>query len=185
MSRKLSVALRKNQAFNRVEYGAESQEFNGFWIASFNLLQNLKRHVGVHFAHVARWTLCILCDTILFLISEPPKYESPSSKSRKHGSRLPSNPKEVEHLRRNSAANPLVTFTYNELKIITTDFRQDQVLGRGGFGSVYKGFIPEDLREGLQPLQVAVKVHGGNNSCQGHREWLVRIYFVHFDYIWC
>lgn len=39
---------------------------------------------------------------------------------------------------------------------------------------MYKGFITENLREGLQPLQVAVKVHDGDNSYQGHREWLVR-----------
>ncbi|XP_042472211.1 auxin-responsive protein IAA17-like [Zingiber officinale] len=53
--------------------------------------------------------------------------------------------------------------------------RQDHVLGVGGFGRVYKGLISEDLRDGLQPLQVAVKVHDGDNSHQGHREWLVSI----------
>lgn len=87
--------------------------------------------------------------------------------------KLPSNPEEVEDLRRDSAANPLIVFTFNELKQITGNFRQDYVLGGGGFGSVYKGFITEDLMEGLQPLPVAVKVHDGDNSFQGHREWLV------------
>ncbi|KAG6499017.1 hypothetical protein ZIOFF_038773 [Zingiber officinale] len=42
----------------------------------------------------------------------------------------------------------------------------DHVLGVGGFGRVYKGLISEDLRDGLQPLQVAVKVHDGDNSHQ-------------------
>ncbi|XP_042432978.1 uncharacterized protein LOC122019590 [Zingiber officinale] len=51
----------------------------------------------------------------------------------------------------------------------------DHVLGVGGFGRVYKGLVSEDLRDGLQPLQVAVKVHDGDNSHQGHREWLVSI----------
>ncbi|KAG6511030.1 hypothetical protein ZIOFF_029079 [Zingiber officinale] len=51
----------------------------------------------------------------------------------------------------------------------------DHVLGVGGFGRVYKGLISEDLRDGLQPLQVAVKVHDGDNNHQGHREWLVSI----------
>lgn len=86
---------------------------------------------------------------------------------------MPSNPEEVEYLRRDSAANPLIAFTYDELRIITGNFRKDSVLGGGGFGSVYKGFISEDLREGLQSIPVAVKVHGGDNSFQGHREWLV------------
>ncbi|XP_010536824.1 PREDICTED: probable receptor-like protein kinase At5g56460 [Tarenaya hassleriana] len=111
--------------------------------------------------------------------SESPKDQSSSDQSRrKEVHKLPSNPKEVEDLRRDSAANPLIAFTYGELKIITGNFRQDRVLGGGGFGSVYKGFIAEDLREGLQPLPVAVKVHDGDNSYQGHREWLAEVIFL-------
>ncbi|KFK22852.1 hypothetical protein AALP_AAs73017U000100 [Arabis alpina] len=57
---------------------------------------------------------------------------------------------------------------------------QDRVLGGGGFGSVYKSFIKEDLddQEAPQPLPVAVKVHDDNNSCQGHREWLAEVIFL-------
>ncbi|XP_044505252.1 probable serine/threonine-protein kinase PBL16 [Mangifera indica] len=101
-----------------------------------------------------------------------------SLKPKKNDSKLPSNPKEVEDLRRDSAANPLIAFTYNELRIITGNFRQDRVLGEGGFGSVYKGFISEDMREGLQSIPVAVKVHDSDNSFQGHREWLAEVIFL-------
>lgn len=110
--------------------------------------------------------------------SESPKDQSPSVKPMKDIRKLPSNPEEVEDLRRDSAANPLIVFTFNELKQITGNFRQDYVLGGGGFGSVYKGFITEDLMEGLQPLPVAVKVHDGDNSFQGHREWLAEVIFL-------
>ncbi|CAN0887655.1 Probable serine/threonine-protein kinase PBL16 [Linum grandiflorum] len=90
--------------------------------------------------------------------------------------KLPSNPEEVEDFRRDSAANPLVAFTFEELKKMTGNFRQDRMLGGGGFGNVYKGLITDDLRDGtLQPVQVAVKVHDGHNSYQGHREWLVKL----------
>ncbi|KAJ8491770.1 hypothetical protein OPV22_013491 [Ensete ventricosum] len=110
--------------------------------------------------------------------SESPKDQSPVVKEEeKEDSKLPSNPEEVENLRRDTATNPLVAFTFSELKKITGNFRQDNVLGVGGFGRVYKGLITED-REGLQPLQVAVKVHDGDNSHQGHREWLAEVIFL-------
>uniref|UniRef100_A0ACD5WDU5 Uncharacterized protein n=1 Tax=Avena sativa TaxID=4498 RepID=A0ACD5WDU5_AVESA len=109
--------------------------------------------------------------------SESPKLQSPSERTEKDDSLLPSNPKEVEELRKDSSQkNPLIAFTFEELKSITKNFRQDSVLGGGGFGMVYKGYITNDLRGGLaveEPLRVAVKVHDGDNSYQGHREWLV------------
>ncbi|KAK1263319.1 putative receptor-like protein kinase [Acorus gramineus] len=111
--------------------------------------------------------------------SESPKIQSPSHKEEyKDDSKMPSNPEEVEHLRKDSGSNPLIAFTFEELKTITDDFRPDRVLGGGGFGRVYNGFITEDLREGIQPLQVAVKVHDGENSFQGHREWLAEVIFL-------
>ncbi|XP_028556495.1 probable serine/threonine-protein kinase PBL16 isoform X2 [Dendrobium catenatum] len=113
--------------------------------------------------------------------SESPKMLSPSlvkEEEEKERSKLPSNPAEVEDLLRDSASNPLIAFTFNELKEVTENFRQDYFLGGGGFGSVYKGFINENVRKGLQTLQVAVKVHDGDNSFQGHREWLAEVIFL-------
>ncbi|KAJ4911214.1 putative receptor-like protein kinase [Raphanus sativus] len=115
--------------------------------------------------------------------SESPKDQSATEEGTyiKEVQKLPSNPKEVEDLRRDSAANPLTAFTYDELKNITGNFRLDRVLGGGGFGSVYKGFIKEDLGDDQkvpQPLPVAVKVHDGDNSYQGHREWLAEVIFL-------
>ncbi|VFQ82172.1 unnamed protein product [Cuscuta campestris] len=102
------------------------------------------------------------------------KNESSETKEAK----LPSNPEEVEDMRRTSSSNPLIVFRFDELIAITKNFRPDYVVGGGGFGNVYKGFINEDVRKGLQSLDVAVKVHDGDNSYQGHREWLAEVIFL-------
>ncbi|CAI0440504.1 unnamed protein product [Linum tenue] len=112
------------------------------------------------------------------ILADSPREQCPSEKPRKDMRKLPSNPQEVEDLRRDSAANPLIAFTFEELKKMTSNFRQDRVLGGGGFGNVYKGSITEDLRDGMQPVEVAVKVHDGHNSYQGHREWLAEVIFL-------
>lgn len=111
--------------------------------------------------------------------SESPTEQNPKENVEKDVIKLPSNLEEVEeHLRLNAAPNTLTVFTFDELKTITEHFRQDHMLGGGGFGSVYKGFIREDIGKGLDPVTVAVKVHDGDNSFQGHREWLAEVIFL-------
>jgi len=65
-------------------------------------------------------------------------------------------------------------FTYQELKEITHGFSKSNILGEGGFGKVYKGFIDDNFKRGLKPQVVAVKALNLDGK-QGHREWLVRI----------
>lgn len=66
----------------------------------------------------------------------------------------------------------VIAFTLYELETITKSFRSDYILGEGGFGIVYKGYIDENVRVGLKSLPVAVKVLN-KEGLQGHREWLV------------
>ncbi|KAI9102922.1 hypothetical protein K1719_023361 [Acacia pycnantha] len=68
-------------------------------------------------------------------------------------------------------------FTLKELKEITQNFCKSSVVGEGGFGKVYKGFIDDKLRPGLEAQVVAVKVLD-SDSKQGHREWLAEVIFL-------
>ncbi|XP_054791124.1 putative receptor-like protein kinase At1g72540 [Prosopis cineraria] len=71
----------------------------------------------------------------------------------------------------------LHAFTFKELQEITNNFSRSSVLGEGGFGKVYKGFIDDKLRPGLKPQVVAVKVLDLDGK-QGHREWLAEVIFL-------
>ncbi|CAJ1950759.1 unnamed protein product [Sphenostylis stenocarpa] len=68
-------------------------------------------------------------------------------------------------------------FTYQELKEITHSFSKSNILGEGGFGKVYKGFIDDNLKPGLKPQAVAVKALNLDGK-QGHREWLAEVIFL-------
>ena len=71
--------------------------------------------------------------------------------------------------------NNLKAFTLHDLKAATRNFRSDSMIGEGGFGRVYKGWIDETTLAPARPgtgQVVAVKVLK-SESHQGHREWLV------------
>lgn len=69
----------------------------------------------------------------------------------------------------------LKAFSFNELKSATRNFRPDSLIGEGGFGYVYKGWLDEQSLEATRPgygLVVAVKKLK-SQGFQGHKEWLV------------
>lgn len=74
----------------------------------------------------------------------------------------------------------LRSFSFSDLKLATRNFRPDSVLGEGGFGSVFKGWIDENSFTAAKPgtgIVLAVK-RLNQESFQGHREWLVSSFYL-------
>lgn len=72
------------------------------------------------------------------------------------------------------------SFGFNDLKTATRNFRPDSVLGEGGFGCVFKGWIDEQTFKAAKPgvgLVIAVK-RLNQESYQGHKEWLAEINYL-------
>lgn len=74
-----------------------------------------------------------------------------------------------------SMLNNLHSFSFSDLKSATKNFRLDSLLGEGGFGYVYKGWIDENTfaptKSGIG-MAVAIKKLNAE-GVQGHKEWLV------------
>ncbi|KAL5225443.1 hypothetical protein ABZP36_012082 [Zizania latifolia] len=74
----------------------------------------------------------------------------------------------------------LLQFTFQELKSATVNFRPDSILGEGGFGYVFKGWIEMNSTSPAKPgtgLTVAVKSLK-QDALQGHREWVAEVDFL-------
>ncbi|KAL0916637.1 hypothetical protein M5K25_014165 [Dendrobium thyrsiflorum] len=84
---------------------------------------------------------------------------------------------DVEDFQQITSYGNVVIFTYDELRLSTRNFREDLILGEGGFGLVYKGVIDENIRPGLKPMFVAVK-DLNRNGLQGDREWLAEVNYL-------
>jgi interleukin-1 receptor-associated kinase 4 len=74
----------------------------------------------------------------------------------------------------------LKAYTFNELKNATRNFRPDSLLGEGGFGYVFKGWLDEHTMSASKPgsgVVVAVKKLKPEGF-QGHKEWLTEVNYL-------
>ncbi|KAH9701266.1 putative serine/threonine-protein kinase PBL9 [Citrus sinensis] len=74
----------------------------------------------------------------------------------------------------------LKSFSFSDLKTATRNFRPDSVLGEGGFGSVFKGWIDEHSFAATKPgtgMVIAVK-RLNQDGFQGHKEWLAEVNYL-------
>ncbi|KAK1315456.1 hypothetical protein QJS10_CPA06g00544 [Acorus calamus] len=105
--------------------------------------------------------------------SSAPSSQTVSSFTGKSIESLPTPRTEFEIL---SSSN-LKAFTFGELRNATRNFRPDSLIGEGGFGYVFKGWIDEQTLAPAKPgsgIVVAVK-RLKPEGFQGHKEWLTEV----------
>ncbi|KAJ6296392.1 hypothetical protein OIU78_024275 [Salix suchowensis] len=78
----------------------------------------------------------------------------------------------------NGTSSSVTVFTLAQLRAATYNFRSDMLVGRGGFGKVYKGWLKEKLPpRGIKKTAVAVKKLN-SSGMQGLKEWKAEVYFL-------
>uniref|UniRef100_A0A2P2KZW2 non-specific serine/threonine protein kinase n=2 Tax=Rhizophora mucronata TaxID=61149 RepID=A0A2P2KZW2_RHIMU len=100
-----------------------------------------------------------------------------SSGSKLSSASLPQTPRSEGEILQSSN---LKAFSFSELKTATRNFRPDSVIGEGGFGSVFKGWLDEHSLKATKPgtgMVIAVK-RLKQEGLQGHREWLAEINYL-------
>lgn len=116
-----------------------------------------------------------------------PRRDGPSSRnvsfdgretsSRRSSSSVPMTPRNEDEILETGS---LKGFGFNDLRIATRNFRPDSVLGEGGFGCVFKGWIDEHTFKAAKAgtgMVIAVK-RLNQEGFQGHKEWLTEINYL-------
>ncbi|XP_027122352.2 probable serine/threonine-protein kinase PBL18 [Coffea arabica] len=107
------------------------------------------------------------------VLPNPPTLAPQTSTEKKRSVVLPNLPTESQIL----ASPGLKSFLYTELCKATQDFCPENLVGEGGFGCVYKGWLAEDTLNAATPglgMAVAVKKLTPQGF-QGHKEWLSEV----------
>ncbi|KAF5727571.1 protein kinase 2A chloroplastic-like [Tripterygium wilfordii] len=79
-----------------------------------------------------------------------------------------------------TVSSSLKSFSFGDLKIASKNFRAESLLGEGGFGCVFKGWIDEHTLAPTKPgsgIVVAIK-QLKVESDQGHKEWLAEVNYL-------
>ncbi|XVF02357.1 hypothetical protein REPUB_Repub04eG0168500 [Reevesia pubescens] len=96
------------------------------------------------------------------------------SSSRVSSASIPQTPRSEDEILQSSN---LKTFTFGELRTATRNFRPNNVLGEGGFGSIFKGWIDKHSLTTTKPgtsIVIAFKTLS-QEGFQGYKEWLLKL----------
>ncbi|CAN0916330.1 Probable serine/threonine-protein kinase PBL3, partial [Linum grandiflorum] len=69
-----------------------------------------------------------------------------------------------------SVPSNLKSFSFNDLRNATRNFKSETLLGEGGFGCVFKGWIGTGIVVAIKKLK--------SESFQGHKEWLTEVNYL-------
>ncbi|KAF2620930.1 hypothetical protein F2Q68_00042683 [Brassica cretica] len=133
-----------------------------------------KRHF-LPLSHLLEAKFCYVLFFFVGLVASPKDTKSLGSKGSSVSVR-PSPRTEGEILQ----SPNLKSFSFSELKSATRNFRPDSVLGEGGFGFVFKGWIDEkSLTATKQGTGLVIAVKKLNqDGWQGHQEWLAEVNYL-------
>ncbi|CAN1337835.1 Serine/threonine-protein kinase RIPK [Linum perenne] len=76
----------------------------------------------------------------------------------------------MEDISNSFLGSKLYVFTFSELRLITHNYARVNLLGEGGFGPVYKGFVDDAQPVAVKSLDL--------DGLQGHKEWVAEIIFL-------
>eukprot|EP00250_Pteridium_aquilinum_P000289 c10324_g1_i1 orf=313-1017(+) len=119
--------------------------------------------------------------------AESPQHSIQSKPEEKHandGGEVTSKGSNIKHLdgnrSRHSTSCALRPFTFAELRAATRNFRSDSLLGEGGFGCVFKGWVDEQgFMAARLGTSIVIAVKKLNlEGLQGHKEWLAEVHFL-------
>ncbi|CAI0443191.1 unnamed protein product [Linum tenue] len=117
------------------------------------------------------------CETYLHFPGVRKEFAVSNSKPSSSAETIPTTPRtegEILH------ATNLKRYTFSDLKLATGNFRPDSLLGKGGFGCVFKGSVDENSFTAVRPgtgMPVAVK-RLNQESCQSDQELLAEIKYL-------
>ncbi|KAJ4848900.1 putative serine/threonine-protein kinase pbl2 [Turnera subulata] len=112
-------------------------------------------------------------------LKEDPRSSSGSIRSSSSGDHS-NKPPLSSNLDPSVPSSTLKSFSFSDLKNATKNFRSETLLGEGGFGCVFKGWIDENTLAPAKPgygVVVAVKRLKAE-SFQGHKEWLAEVNYL-------
>nr|CAB3463954.1 unnamed protein product [Digitaria exilis] len=120
---------------------------------------------------VALLVLAAACASGLLLLWQMKKHKRRSSSSDDSDSE-----QQRDDMARGVAAHGPRRYAYRELAAATNNFADDEKLGRGGFGSVYRGKLL--VGEEDEHRHVAIKMFSSESSAQGRKEFEAEVRII-------